>query len=101
MWSDYNSNGIIDSLGEYFSNPILNRFTFYSNGILGDTSFSTMYGTETGAWYFETGTKSAFYMAIDSIHFQLFDILSFTDSTMNLLQTQTLPLRTIWYLKKY
>jgi hypothetical protein len=101
MWSDYNSNGIIDSLREYFANPILNIFTFYTNGILGDTSFSPAYTTQPGAWYFDSSTKSAFYMAIDPTHFQLFDITGLTDTTMTLLQTQTLPLRTIWYLKKY
>ncbi len=101
MWSDYNSNGIIDSSREYISNQILNVFTFYSTGILGDTSFSPGYTTQPGAWYFSPGSKSAFYMAIDPTHFQLFDITGLTDSTMTLLQTQTLPLRTIWYLHKY
>lgn len=101
MWTDNNSNGIIDSSSEYFANPILNIFTFYSNGILGDTSFSPAYTTQPGAWYFSPGSKSAFYMAIDPTHFQLFDITGLTDSTMTLLQTQTLPLRTIWYLHKY
>ncbi len=101
MWLDYNSNGIIDSSGELVPNPILNIFTFYTTGILGDTSFSPGYTTQPGAWYFSPGSKSAFYMAIDPTHFQLFDITGFTDSTMTLLQTQTLPLRTIWYLHKY
>ena len=101
MWSDYNSNGIIDSSGELVPNPILNIFTFYTTGILGDTSYSPGYTTQPGAWYFSPGSKSAFYVAIDPTHFQLFEILTLTDSTMTLLQAEELPIRTTWYLHKY
>ncbi len=100
MWSDLNSNGVIDSAREWIVLPLstVQVYTFFTNGILGDTSLGTGAMARNGLWRHVTGSESSLSIAADSAYYELFTIKSLTDSTMVLDRTDA---GQYWYLTKY
>ena len=104
LWSgeDKNGDNKLDST-ERGAQPGINVFTFYNNGLLCDTIFTsaTTFIQAHGYWHFDSGCTSVFTLSEDSAGVHHMHIIGMTDTTVVFRNEAYLPAKYLWELQKF